>query len=61
MYIPLSEHFEDRLGELFCEEYKVWGTYEKSAEWEEYKSDFADFMIKSFAGKHKDMPPKDWR
>ena len=61
MYLPLSEHIEDRLGEMFCEEYKVWGTYEKSPEWEEYKSDFADFMVKKFEGNHKDIPPKDWR
>jgi hypothetical protein len=61
MYLPLSEHFEDRLEELFCKEHKVYATYEKTPEWEEYKSDFAEFIVKQFAGKHKNMPPKDWR
>ena len=61
MYLPLSEHIENSLGEMFCEEYNVYDTYEKTAEWEEYKSDFAEFMVKKFEGKHKDMPPKDWR
>lgn len=61
MYLPLSEYIENRLDEMFCEEYKVYNTYEKIAEWEEYKSDFAEFIIKQFKGKHKSMPPKDWR
>jgi hypothetical protein len=61
MYLPLSEYMENRLAELFCEEYRVYSTCEKTVEWEEYKSDFADFTIKKFAGMHKDMPPKDWR
>jgi len=62
MYAPLSEHVENQLGIAFCLEYRVYGTYERPLEWEDYKDAFAKYLIEKFIGKK--LPPEpqdDWR
>lgn len=62
MYAPLSEHFENKLSETFCELHRVYSTCERPThEWEEFKEDFAIFVVEQFKQEHKNMPPKDWR
>ena len=48
MFAPLSEHIEMKLDEAFCHEFRVYGTYDKPTDWEEYKEAFASWMIREF-------------
>lgn len=48
MFAPLSEYIENKLDEAFCEEFRVYGTYENPTEWEEYKKSFAEWLVKQF-------------
>ena len=49
MFCPLSEYIENKLDEAFCKEFRVYGTYEHSESWEEYKEAFANWLIGEFA------------
>lgn len=62
MFAPLSEHIENKLDESFCHAYRVYGTYDKPNEWEDYKECFAEYLIEEFIGE-KLPPPKsrDWQ
>ena len=48
MFLPLSEHIEDKLDESFCKEFRVYGTYDRPCDWEDYKEAFADWLMKEF-------------
>ena len=48
MFYPLSEYIENKLDEAFCKEFRVYGTYEHSESWEEYKESFAAWLIEEF-------------
>ncbi len=48
MFAPLSEYIENKLDEAFCEEFRVYGTYDNPAEWEEYKKAFAEWLVNEF-------------
>ena len=48
MFAPLSEYIENKLDEAFCEEFRVYGTYENPESWEEYKEAFANWLIGEF-------------
>lgn len=61
MFIPLSEHIENKLDEAFCQEYNVYGTYERTDEWEGFKEDFAQYLVEKFTGKLLPKKPPDWR
>ena len=57
MFAPVSEYIENRLGESFCEEFRVYGTYENPECWEEYKEAFANWIVTQF-GKDSDSHPR---
>jgi len=65
MFAPLSEHIENRLDEAFCGEFRVYGTYEKPVDWEEYKEAFANWLVGEFTKdsnshpRHPKNPPWD--
>jgi hypothetical protein len=61
MFAPLSEHVENKLDEAFCQEYRVYGTYERPNEWEEFKEDFAQYLVEKFIDKQLPKRPPDWR
>ena len=61
MFAPLSEHIENKLDESFCHAYRVYGTYDKPNEWEDYKERFAEYLIEEFIGKKLPPKPRDWR
>lgn len=48
MFAPLSEYLENELGDAFCKEFRVYGTYEKIQEWEEYKKAFVEWTVNQF-------------
>ncbi|MAG24326.1 hypothetical protein CMI47_01995 [Candidatus Pacearchaeota archaeon] len=63
MFAPLSEYIENKLDESFCEEYRVYGTYERPSDWEEYKKAFASFLVDQFKGDsqiHPKRPKNPW-
>jgi hypothetical protein len=60
MFAPLSEHIENRLDEAFCNEYRVYGTYDKPSEWEEYKEDFAKYIVEGFDKQNPKRPKSPW-
>ena len=63
MFAPLSEYIENRLDESFCEEYRVYGTYERPSDWEEYKEAFALFLVDQFRSddqRHPKHPKRPW-
>jgi hypothetical protein len=59
MFAPLSEHIEIKLDEAFCKEFRVYGTYDRPTEWEEYKKAFAEFLINEFKGNRPKQTPWD--
>jgi len=61
MFAPLSEHLENKLDEAFCQEYRVYGTYERTDDWEDFKEDFAQYLVEKFIGKQLPKKPPDWR
>ena len=48
MFAPLSEYIETNLDEAFCKEFRVYGTYDRPTDWEEYKESFAKWIIEEF-------------
>jgi len=60
MFAPLSEIMENKLDESFCEEYRVYGTYERPSDWEDYKQAFVDFLITEFKGDNQKHPRHPW-
>ena len=56
MFAPLSEYIENRLGEAFCKEFRVYGTYDKPNDWEEYKEAYAEWLIKQFTNDSNSHP-----
>ena len=56
MFAPLSEHVEIQLDKAFCKEFRVWGTFDKPNEWEEYKEAFASWMVKEFTNDEASPP-----
>ena len=48
MFEPLSEYIENRLGEAFCKEFRVYGTYDNPESWEEYKEAFTNWLVEEF-------------
>ena len=60
MFAPLSEIMENKLDESFCKEYRVYGTYERPSDWEDYKHAFVDFLIEEFKGDDQKHPRHPW-
>ncbi len=60
MFAPLSEYLENKLGDAFCKEYQVYGTYDRPHDWEEYKESFAMYMIEQFSKNNKNGPNTYW-
>ena len=60
MFAPLSEYIENKLDEAFCNEHRVYGTYDRPSEWENYKEDFAKYIVDSFAKQSSKRPKSPW-
>jgi len=63
MFAPLSEYIENKLDESFCEEFRVYGTYENTSDWEYYKESFAEFLVDQFKSdtqRHPKKPHNPW-
>jgi len=63
MFFPLSEYIENELDSAFCEEYRVYGTYERPSDWEDYKKSFALFLMDQFKDdpqRHPKHPRNPW-
>ena len=63
MFAPLSEHIEIQLDKAFCKDFRVYGTYELPTDWELYKEQFAEFLVKEFRGTRPPLSPwpEDYR
>ncbi len=60
VFAPLSEYIENQLDKSFCEEYRVYGTYDRPNDWEDYKEDFAKFLVDQFAKQNTKKPKSPW-
>jgi len=56
MFLPLSEHIENKFDKAFCKEFRVYGTYDRPVDWEEYKEAYANWLIEQFVGDSSSHP-----